>query len=194
MSKCSVDGCSRPVDARGLCGTHYMRLRRAGLLPVGTRARAPVEARFWRHVEVAEGCWRWTGHSGDPRGYGRIGAGGKNGGHILAHRLSYQIHKGPIPDGMVVMHECDNPSCVNPAHLKAGTASENIRDSFAKGRKVCVPPLHRGEKQHLAKLDASKVRIIRASTKTHAELAREFGVSDTSIARVRSRATWWHIE
>lgn len=193
MSKCSVDGCSRLVDARGLCGTHYMRLRRAGLLPVGTRARAPVEVRFWRYVDVSDGCWRWTGN-GDLRGYGRIGAGGKSGGFILAHRLSYQMHKGQIPDGMVVMHECDNPSCVNPAHLRAGTASENIRDSFAKGRKVCVPPLHRGEDQHLAKLDDNKVRVIRASKKTNSELAREFGVSLCSIARARARMTWRHVE
>lgn len=105
--------------------------------------RTPPEVRFWRYVIPCEGCWVWTG-SADTKGYGMLGtpdytrprfANGKPRYRFdRAHRLSYQIHFGPIPDGVFVCHTCDNPSCVNPAHLFLGTILDNNRDKTAKGR------------------------------------------------------------
>lgn len=194
MGQCSIDGCVRPVTARGLCNTHYMQQRRAGLLPIGTRSRGSLEERFWRFVAKGPGCWEWQGGSKSQKGYGLIQQGGKGTPRVLAHRLSYQIHHGPIEPGMVIMHLCDNPRCVNPAHLKQGTASENILDSFRKGRKVCIPPLNHGETHRSARLTEADVRFIRDNPQiAAADLALRFDLNSSSIRKVRRRETWKHV-
>lgn len=193
IKSCSFDGCPGLSVARGLCNTHYMQNRRAGLLPVGTRARGTVEVRFWRFVDKTENCWYWTGRSRSKKGYGNISAGARDANHKLAHRLSYEIHKGAIPVGMVVMHTCDNPSCVNPDHLVVGTQSENILDSFRKGRKISIPPHKQGEEHGASKLNNELVKLIRASTDSIKSLSIFYGVSLSSIERVLNRKTWKHI-
>lgn len=194
MLACCYAGCDRPVDARGMCSTHYMQKRRAGLLPVGTRSQAPVEERFWRQVRKTPGCWEWTGRAKSNKGYGQIGLGGRGAKQELVHRFSYQLHKGPIPEGLVVMHACDNPRCVNPDHLSLGTPSDNIKDAVRKGRWKSVPPLHCGEQQHSSKLTAEIVREIRGNpdlpTKHWAE---KYGVAQSSIRKVKACQTWKHI-
>lgn len=194
MSECCYEGCARPVNARGMCSTHYMRQRRDGLLPVGTRAPAPVEVRFWRQVKKSDGCWQWLGRCRTAKGYAQIGLGGRGGKHMLVHRFSYELHNGPIPDGLVVMHACDNPACVNPAHLSLGTHSDNTRDAVAKGRWKAIPPLNFGENQRSAKLTEQDVRLIRDSPELSTkELALRFGTNVSSIQKVRSRKTWKHL-
>jgi len=93
-----------------------------------------LRARFFRKVQKAEGdqCWLWTGYR-DRDGYGKLRLGGGER-RVLAHRLSYELHKKPIPKGLCVCHSCDNPPCVNPAHLWTGTNDANREDSIAKGR------------------------------------------------------------
>jgi hypothetical protein len=89
----------------------------------------PVEERFWRHVDVPDdrqACWRWTGHRSG-LGYGLMTRPGAGNGRFHAHRVAYEIHKGPIPEGLVIDHLCRNPWCVNPLHLEAVTNAENIR-------------------------------------------------------------------
>lgn len=89
-----------------------------------------ITARFFEKVNKTETCWTWTGPT-NGKGYGLIEIEGKK---ILTHRWSYEHHKGQIPDGLLVCHECDNPPCVNPSHLWVGTQKDNVRDAIDKGR------------------------------------------------------------
>lgn len=93
------------------------------------------EMRFWRKIKKVGGCWEWQG-SKHPFGYGqfRVGNGTKRGRLIYAHHFAYEGSYGDIPDGMEVMHTCDNPSCCRPAHLVLGTHQENMDDMHRKGR------------------------------------------------------------
>lgn len=98
----------------------------------------PVEIRFWKYVPLTRddtSCWLWTGYIGS-WGYGRLM--GKNKAVLTAHRLSYKIHKGEIPDGMVVRHTCDRPACVNPKHLILGTHAENQQDKAIRRRAITI--------------------------------------------------------
>ena len=89
-----------------------------------------VAARLWKRVERTPGCWLWTGYR-RTTGYGRIGFRGRID---YAHRVAWVVAKGEIPDGMCVLHKCDNPACVRPAHLWLGTQRENMIDKGRKGR------------------------------------------------------------
>jgi hypothetical protein len=91
----------------------------------------PLSVRFWRFVEKTESCWLWRGGRISKTGYGTTSVMRKR---ILAHRASWELHNGPIPSGLWVLHTCDNPICVNPAHLFLGDRADNMRDAFQKGR------------------------------------------------------------
>lgn len=148
----------------------------------------PIETRFWQKVKKGVECWEWIG-SKNRLGYGAIGRG-PNGGTIQAHRLSYELHNSVIPIGMEVCHTCDNPSCVNPAHLWLGTHKENMRDRSLKGRFKC----NKGEENPKAKLNRELVKEIRNLYKTgefsHTGLAEVFNVSKASIYYIVNGKTW----
>ncbi len=93
----------------------------------------PVAERFWPKVRRGEGCWEWTG-ARSAKGYGRLTAGRRGDGYLRTHRLSFELAYGPVPDGLFVLHRCDNPPCVRPDHLFLGTKSDNMRDAVSKGR------------------------------------------------------------
>ena len=99
------------------------------------RGRVALETRFWRSVEriPEHSCWEWVG-ARNQDGYGVISVGGRRSPQERAHRLSWRLHYGEIPAGMLVLHRCDNSSCVNPDHLFLGTQADNMRDKIQKGR------------------------------------------------------------
>ena len=156
----------------------------------------PLASRFWARVVRSDGCWTWTGHV-NGKGYGMIRRG-VGLGNTTVHRLSWEMHKGPIPDGLLVCHSCDNPPCVNPAHLFLGTTTDNMRDMVAKGRSGGQrhPHLVRGERNGAARLTVQDVLAIRtrlAAGETQSALARSFNVSRGTIRLVGLRVTWDHV-
>jgi hypothetical protein len=94
------------------------------------------EERFWQHVDKSDTCWNWTA-STKPFGYGRfVTRNHYKQKEELAHRVSWELHYGPIPQGMFVCHKCDNPPCVNPEHLFLGTGDDNMKDRNSKQRQA----------------------------------------------------------
>lgn len=159
-------------------------------------SREDTQARFWKKVRRGEGCWEWTGYRQSPvygghglfrRGDGRVGMHG-------AHRASWEIHNGPVPTGLFVLHRCDNPPCVRPDHLFLGTQSDNVRDMDAKGRRR-VRPLH-GEANPSARLTEALVLELRERNKGgegYRRLARAFGISTATVQDAVSGRTWRHV-
>ena len=190
---CSVEGCGVQARALGFCPKHYVRQKLYGNTSGGPKATGSLEDRFWRFVTKGDeqDCWEWRGKL-LPNGYGRISAGTRSLGCIGAHRVSWSLfNRAEIPSGMVVMHSCDNRSCVNPYHLSIGTPKDNTQDMIAKGRKKVVAPL--GEGNGKAKLTVEKVKLIKQSNLKTAELARQFGLSQNCIRGVRIGRTWSHV-
>jgi hypothetical protein len=134
------------------------------------------------------GCWIWVG-SKSRKGYGRMREGPRNSKIIAAHRVSWTLHKGPIPSGLFVLHRCDNPACVNPAHLFIGTYADNNADRDSKGRHR---PL-RGEANGMSKLTKEAVLAIRADRRTSVAIAPEFGVSQSLVRLIKNRKAWSHV-
>lgn len=139
--------------------------------------------RFWSHVAKAD-CWEWSG-SRWPGGYGIMRLGDRR---LQAHRFSWELHRGPIPTGLCVCHRCDNPPCVNPAHLFLGTHLENVLDSSRKGRRHTSRNV--GERNGGAKLTADQVHAIRAAAGRITQIARSFGVSSRAIRDIRAGRKW----
>lgn len=157
------------------------------------RRNISVEEKFWSRVSPPsdkKACWTWLGTVAST-GYGIIWIGGKSGGYEGAHRVSWIIHFERIPKGKWILHKCDNPICVNPRHLYAGTHFENNRDRRLRGR-AC-----RGELHPKSKLTASAVKFIRRRRRSQVgalTLSRKFNVSASLIWSVWYRASWKHVK
>jgi hypothetical protein len=151
--------------------------------------------RFESKFQKSKGCWEWLGAL-SPKGYGTIIHNGKE---IKAHRASYALYSGDIPNGLWVLHTCDNRKCVNPDHLYLGTIKENVRDAvirnrFSKGDDhVFRKPISEGGKRPVTKLNDSQVFEILTSTKQSKLLAEELRVSPSTICDIKKRRTWTHI-
>jgi len=116
------------------CRSRYPSTRERVAATLRSRPKVPLDVRFWRRVEKGDGCWRWGGTIHEATGYGVIGRGATEEGLAYAHRLSWEFENGEIPDGLYVLHKCDNRWCVRPSHLFLGSHLDNIADSYAKGR------------------------------------------------------------
>ena len=149
------------------------------------RLSAGDEARFWALVEKTDTCWVWKGKA-VKSGHGLFYAATET---LLAHRVSWRLHRGRIK-GKRVLHRCDNPPCVRPDHLFSGSQRENVNDAIAKGRWTMPPS---GEQHHSAKLTESDVRAIRATAGSHAVVARQFGVSKRLILLIRKGRIWRNV-
>lgn len=165
-----------------------MRNTRVGSVNVRFATRFQVDAK--------SGCWNWVGTK-NAKGYGVIGGeiNGKRyvpaGANMLAHRASWLIFNGDIPEGegahgTVVMHKCDNPACVNPAHLMLGTQSDNVLDMVQKGRKVSGTPS--GVKHWNSSIkDQADIDLICSTEGQTQELAERYGVHVATIKKIRRR-------
>lgn len=163
-----------------------------------TSPTVPLWQRFWakvRKTDTPDGCWIWVGaRSGG--GYGHLNYKGE---YLDAHRLSYEMNVGPVPEGKCVLHDCDNPPCIRPNHLFLGTKKDNAIDMVEKGRsrQQTMPwTIRRGEEQAQAKLTEEEVLVIRAQAEvgsSKVRLAARFGVSDGLIGKIVRREIWAHV-
>ena len=167
-------------------------------LPKGPKPKGTVN-RFWEKVDkngpihsiLGTSCWMWTSGLRDS-GYGNFWTGTD---FIAAHRFSYELHVGPIPDGLYVCHHCDNRPCCNPEHLFVGTHQDNMTDMVVKGRHYAGNHFL-GETNPSAKLTEADVLCIRELAQEGAprkQIAAAFGVSVGMVEQITSRRAWKHI-
>lgn len=148
--------------------------------------RKSTEQRFWEKVERTTGCWVWHGEV-SWQGRARFWDGEH---HINAARYSYRLAHGEFPDDLNVCHTCDNPLCVNPAHLFLGTQKDNVDDCWSKGRAKTIFPRF-GEAHPCAKLTAVQVQSIRSRlSESPTSLAHEFGVTAPTICNIKAGRIW----
>jgi len=142
-----------------------------------------TEEKFWKKVNKTETCWLWIGSIS--RRYGQFYAKKT----VKAHRFSWELHNGLIPNGLFVCHTCDNPLCVNPSHLWLGTQKDNMKDCVNKERNNP----NRGESSGTHKLTEIQIKEIRKSNLTNRELGKIFGVCNATIFNIKNHKKWAYI-
>jgi hypothetical protein len=191
MQICIIHECNRKVKARNLCPSHYARWQRDGdnfdKTPIlNTSVKSRFESRMSKKNN--NGCILWTG-SMHETGYGKFNWIG--GSYMLAHRASYELFVGKIPDKLYVCHKCDIRNCVNPEHLFLGTHLDNMIDRDRKGRNK----IRFGADNPATKLNQNQVKEIRLrSNENRHILAKEYNVSATNITAIQVRRIWKHVE
>jgi len=153
----------------------------------------PLSERFWPKVDMSIGpdaCWPWLGTK-LPSGYGTVGLGGRHLGKGYAHRVAWELaNRRPVPPGLYVLHRCDNPSCVNPGHLFAGTAKQNVDDMCAKGR---APIGSTKAQAKLTESDVVEICHLRKGGARLKELSAAFGVCESIVSEIANRKRWTHV-
>lgn len=197
---CSLTGCGKPKLARGFCSLHYYRWKRLGSPGPVQHVSRPhgltlEEAfRFWMPGDPPEVdvVWPWPGKP-DPYGYGMLAFEGRA---LKAHRVSYEIFRGPIPEGLMIRHTNDIRIDVNPWNMKLGTAADNARDMVERNRQSRTPRIW-GSRHHHTRLADDDVREIRRLWATggwtqHA-IAVHYGMAQSSVFNIVHRITWNHL-
>ncbi len=151
----------------------------------------PVTDRFWEKVKKTTDCWIWTA-AAQPFGYGKFVVK-KGSSPVGAHRLSYEMEIGPIPEGMQVLHRCDNPACVKPDHLFLGTQADNIRDMRGKGRWKYKARDQSGERNPNSILTNAEVAAMLQDLSNGGRpvsVARKYGIQYRTLWAIRQRKTF----
>ena len=193
MGQCLFDGCDRKVSRVGLCASHYkQKYLGQELKPLQLQYHGLTEQeRFFKRVQIEgdDECWEWTGSRNKAEWHGqwRNAAGQIE----LTHRAAWRLMRGDIPGKLFVLHRCDNPICVNPAHLWLGTQADNLKDMWEKGR--ARPGVSLGEKHGMSKLVPDQVIDIKASNQSGVSLAKKYNVSQTTICDIRKGRIWKHL-
>jgi hypothetical protein len=179
MNICIIEGCRTTAHSRGFCKKHHQWHWKRGLLP----PLPSTEDIFWAHVDKKSPgeCWEWRGgrHSA---GYGEF----KRGGLGRAHRYSFALHYGEIPDGLHVLHKCDNPGCVNPGHLYAGTHQQNMRDMGMSGAQKG----ERNPRNIITQKTALAILSMFAVGRRQKDIAAECVTSVGVVRSIANRKTW----
>lgn len=191
MATCKVDSCDRKAKCRGWCGMHHQRWYNHGD-PLTTKMPTrglPLKDRILGSITLApSGCWEWS-LMRDDDGYGTMRVAGRN---VRAHRKAYEAFKGPIPEGHLIRHSCDNPPCVNPEHLLPGTQKDNSDDKFSRGRDRFAD----GEDHGHTTLTVKQVLAIRqlmSAGESSGVLAARFGVTRGTISNIALGRTWKNV-
>lgn len=200
---CSIDGCKSKHKGHGWCNKHLRRWRLYGS-PTGkpTTRASYTDTAIERVVRIGwtevvrrpelGPCWEWNGARGQA-GHGQIRM---HGSTRQVHRVTLEHHSGPIPEGENSLHRCDNPPCLNPDHLFAGTQKENMHDMWRKGRQQLYVDQPLGSRHPGAKLTEAQVlelRAMRQGGATYQSLVVRFGISKTNVADIVKRKIWRHI-
>jgi hypothetical protein len=181
---CSFLDCENPANSRGLCHKHYLRLWENNDSLISKRFIGTEKERFFHNVNKTPDCWLWI--ASKTKGYGVFP--NKLIRSRLAHRYSFRIAFGFLDENLLVLHKCDTPACVNPAHLFLGTHQDNATDKISKGRGktgVCL-----GEANNKAKLNANQIIKIRQDARSGQVIAEEYGVSRATVHRVKTKKNW----
>jgi len=193
---CCIKGCDLPEVAAGLCNKHWRRNKKYGspvLLERPSASFIGMSAieRFMHGVKKVEsGCWEWQ-KSCDQDGYGVFRGEVDGVLYNRAHRFSVVYHKRVHPKANEnVCHSCDNPGCVNPDHLSVATVLENQRDKWRKKRGN--PKI--GESHWIAKITEDDVRAIRASAEDQKDIAKRYGITQSTVSDIKRRKSWRHID
>lgn len=179
---CKIDGCEREYEAKGLCKLHNERRRAGRDLQTPIQYNVPNDMPLVERLtyRIVGECWEFD-RTRDSLGYGVLGYRGEP---KKSHRAAYEVWVGPIPEGLCVCHRCDNPPCINPAHLFLGTRADNNKDRTAKGRAA------RGMRNSQCKLTESEVRAIRSDPRSHRAIAASGDVGRNAVANIKSGKTW----
>ena len=148
------------------------------------QVRPSQSDRFARQVATGStsACWPWAGTC-DSNGYGLIWWDGRGD---RAHRVAWIVANGPIPDGQLIRHKCDNPPCCNPSHLEPGSHADNASDMAKRGRSTF------GERNPRAKTTEAEIELIRRDGRSQREIAADFGLSQSHICAIKSGRFWKH--
>lgn len=189
---CSIEDCEEKHYAKTFCYVHWKRNNLHGNPLIVKRNNGSGKnraERFWSRVAITaddQRCWEWTGCKGT-RNYGMIKYEGKK---TRSHKVAWYLTYGKYPD-LLLLHSCDNPSCVNPNHLREGTNADNTQDKVSRNRQA------KGEKSGTAKLNTSSVRQIRQLLRDGVRMtaiAKQFDVAPPTIRQIKLGRTWSHVK